>query len=343
MKHFIRFKVGPGANLHASIRKLCLASLISVSVAACQSIPDVSGWNQATKDVTGAVTMGFNNAANVNGDVARRIGETPAFADQANRYLEVAKALTTRANDYEKLFGAISDYSGSLASIARAAENSQKTVDSVAGSVNQLVGALGGTSLAGGGFELGKVIVVEVIKIKAAHDFADAVQKADPVIGQIAELLVKDLSDLQRAVSITKDEVIREAIEKPNESRLKYRSALERRRTLLQATVAAAITPPQTGSLLNSDAGIELARVEQSLRDADAWYKPVRDDLDHSLQVRAKSEELVIQTGRAVQAWRASHASVAAAVKERRIPETGRLVALALKIRDLASELKKEK
>jgi hypothetical protein len=44
-----------------------------------------------------------------------------------------------------------------------------------------------------------------------------------------------------------------------------------------------------------------------------------------------------------VQAWRASHASLATAVRERRLPETGRLVAIAIRIRDVVDEMKKEK
>ena len=99
---------------------------------------------------------------------------------------------------------------------------------------------------------------------------------------------------------------------------------------------------PPTTSLLNAGDAPELARVEQSLREADVWFKPMQDDLDRALLVRAKSEELAIQAGRAVQAWRSSHASLAVAVKERRIPESGRLAALAIRIRDLATDLKKE-
>lgn len=40
----------------------------------------------------------------------------------------------------------------------------------------------------GAGFELGKTLANEVIKVKAARDFGDAVQKADPAIGQISDL-----------------------------------------------------------------------------------------------------------------------------------------------------------
>ena len=69
----------------------------------------------------------------------------------------------------------------------------------------------------------------------------------------------------------------------------------------------------------------------------------MKDELNHDLAARAKSEELVIQTGRAVAAWRASHASLAAAAEERRLPESGRLAALAVRIRDLVADIKKGK
>lgn len=345
-----------GLNSTFAIQMLTVGIICSV-LTGCQTIPaDISGWNQSTKDVTGAVTEGFRTATDVNGDIARRLEKfsqsKPEFSEPAKRYASVAKALEGRADDYEKLFGAINDYSASLAAIAHASEKSQQAVDAVAGSLNQLIGAIGGTSLAGAGFELGKMLANEIIKIKAAKDFSEAVQQADPVIGQVSELLVKDLADLQRTVGETKDEAIRAAVEDPNKKQLEYRNALERRRADLQTAIKTAIapgpispgaTPSSTTSLLNNNDVIELGKVEQYLRDADAWYIPLKSELDRSLASRTKSEELTIQTSRAVKAWRDSHASLAAAVKERRVPESGRLAALAIRIRDLATELKREK
>ena len=332
------------------------AGLASMMLAGCQTVPDISSWSQSTKDVTSAVTEGFLSAAGVNRDIAGRLDvvleRKPEFSDTAKRYASVAQALGGRADAYEKLFGAITDYSTSLAAISRARENSQQTVDAVAGSLNQLVAAVGGTSLTGAGFELGKTLANEVIKIKAARDFGDAVRKADPVIGQISELLIADLTDLQRTVGVSKDEAIQAAVAEPHKKQLDYRAALERRRDELQALIAHAVAPKRatpeapllpTSSLLNVNESSELAKVEQYLRDTDTWYTPMKDELNHDLAARAKSEELVIQTGRAVAAWRASHASLAAAAEERRLPESGRLAALAVRIRDLVADIKKGK
>ena len=330
------------------------ACLVPMMLAGCQTIPDISSWSQSTKDVTSAVTEGFQTASRVNGDIARRLDtilETkPEFSDTAKRYASVSQALEGRADAYEKLFGAITDYSTSLAAIARARANSQQTVDAVAGSLNQLVAAVGGTSLTGAGFELGKTLANEVIKIKAARDFGDAVRKADPVIGQISDLLIADLTDLQRTVGVTKDEAIRAAVEEPRQKQVEYRAALERRRDELQSVIAHAVAPkratpeardPPTTSLLNVNESAELAKVEQYLRDTETWYTPMKHELEGALAVRAQSEELVIQTGRAVAAWRASHASLAAAADERRMPESGRLAALAVRIRDLVADIKR--
>jgi hypothetical protein len=325
--------------------------LALTAVAGCQTIPDVAPWNQATKDVTGAVVTSFQSAANVNADIGRRLAESEISKSPADRYAHAAGVLNKRTNDYEKLFGAIADYSGSLAAIAKAADNSQKAVDAVAGSVNHLVTAIGGTALAGAGFELAKTLFNEAIKIKAAGDFGDAVQKADPVMAQIADLLVKDLADLQRTVGPSKDLSIRVAIENPLRKSLDYRAALERRWVELQEMVRNAVSPganadgtfPPTKSLVNVSEASELAKVDQLLREADAWYKPMQEELQSRLAGRAKTEELAIQAGRAVQAWRESHASLAEAIKERRPPESARLAALAVRIRDLADDLKKGK
>ena len=165
--------------------------------------------------------------------------------------------------------------------------------------MNQLVGAVGGTNLTGAGFELGKSLTNEVIKVKAAHDFGEAVQKADPVIGQISTLLIDDLADLQRTVTESKDETIRVAIEDPRKTELEYRAALVRRRTHLQLAVAGAVAPgpppAQTTSLLKADDAPELAKIDQYLRDTDTWFIPMNDELNRALMVRAKSEELTVQ------------------------------------------------
>jgi hypothetical protein len=317
-------------------------------LAGCQTIPDMSTWDQSTRDVTSAVTKAFQTAASVNGDIARHLSNAgPAFQDAAKRYAQVTQTLNDRVNDYEKLFGAIADYSASLAAIARTAETSRQKVESVAGSVNQLVTSLGGTSLAGPAFELIKTASDEGIKFKAAHDFADAVRDADPVVGQVSALLINDLSDLQKTVGATKDEAIYAAIVQPREKALDYRQALARRQSELQAKIVAGLSPKDpnqaTRSLLQIEDAAELAKVEQYLRETDNWYGPLMAEIDGALAARAKCEELVIQTGRAVAAWRDSHASLYRAVKERRLPESGRLAALAVQISDLAADLKKEK
>lgn len=83
--------------------------------------------------------------------------------------------------------------------------------------------------------------------------------------------------------------------------------------------------------------------MEQYLREADAWYLPVQAELKQALASRARTEELIVQTGRAVEAWRASHASLAAAAQQQRRPDTARLVALTFRIRGLLDEMRKER
>ncbi len=328
-----------------------LLPIVVLALAGCQSIPDVSGWTQATRDVSAAVTSGAQAAAGVNAELASRLAAIPGFAEPAKRYTAVAETLAQRSVDYETLFGALADYAGALAALSQASQDSAKTVDAVAGSVNQLLGAVGGTALAGAGFELGKALASEAIKIKAARNFADAVERADPVIARIADLLAADLADLGKTVGETKRAAVIEAFELPHLKRLDYRRALERRRTDLQAVVRTAVAPPPpapgapppaTVSILNAADAPELARVEQFLRDTDAWFNPMQADIARALKTQASTLALTAQVQRAVLAWKASHASLAAAVRERRAPESGRLAALALRIRDLAADLKKE-
>lgn len=335
---------------HTALAPLA-ATLAGLVLAACQSIPDVSNWTQSTKDVTAAVNEGFQASARINGDLARRtdpeLSKNPDFVDVSKRYGAVAAAIATRADDYEVLFGAVSDYSASLNAIAKAAAGSQATVDAVAGSLQTLVGSLGVTSLAGPGFELMKGVANEVIQIKAAGDFAEAVEKADPYIGEIAALLTKDLQDLERTVAQSKDEALRAALEEPRKKDLEYYRPLVLRRSVLQAKIGAALAPPPatpgaavtTTSLIDVNDAPELAKIDQYLADADSWHAPFQAELDRALAARASAHELSVQTRRAVVAWRSAHASIASAVKERRLPDSGRLAALGVRIRDLVTDI----
>ncbi|MFN7020536.1 MAG: hypothetical protein ACK4WH_04305 [Phycisphaerales bacterium] len=351
------FPHSPGPRPAARPAHLAAVAL-GLLLTACQSTPDISAWNKATADVASSVSEGFHAAAGVNGSIATRLETAERDPDDmiyrqvVDRYRAVADALNARAEDYEQVFGAIADYSASLAAIARAADNSQQTVEAVAGSLNTLVESVGGTRLAGAGFELGKALANEVIKVKAARDFAEAVEKADPAIESLAGLLDKDLEDLAKTVGVTKVEAIRAAVTTPYQKNIEYRNALLQRRNDLQAAIEQAVWPrpntpdaprPPTNSTLNIAETSELANVERYLREADSWYAPMSRELDRALEARAIAEQLAIQTRRAVGAWRDAHASLAAATRERRLPESGRLAALAVRIRDLAAELKENK
>jgi hypothetical protein len=321
-------------------------ALIATLVTACQSIPDISEWKKATSDVSSAVAEGFQGSVSANAGIARRLEGDTAYADAAKRYSSVGSAVSARADQYEKLFGALVDYSSSLAAIAKAADNSTQAVASVAGSLNSLISTFGAAPLAGATFELGKLLAGELIKVKAAADFADAVQKADPAIDRVAQLLSDDLADLQKIVGATKEEAIRQSFELGNSRQLDYRRALVRRRSDLFASIRNAVAPAgdrPTNSLATATDASELGRLDQLLKDADTWYVPWKAELDKALAARAKTEELVVQTQRAVKAWRDSHASLATAARERRAPDSGRLAALAIRIRDLVEDIKKGK
>src|SRR5690349_4879791 len=123
-------------SMHVCTSRLLL--VLSLVLGGCQSIPDISDWNKATKDVSTAVVEGFEASAAVNADLAKQLdvvlAKDAAFSDPSRRYGVVAAELKKRSEHYDQLFGAINDYSSSLAAIARAANNSSKTVDAVASS-----------------------------------------------------------------------------------------------------------------------------------------------------------------------------------------------------------------
>lgn len=338
--------------LKVRTRTVVLTILAGVSVAACQSIPDVTPWTKATTDLSDAVTQGFHAAAAVNGQLATRIDPAQSgneeFKTSAASYKAIATTLSDRADDYEKLFGAIADYAGSLDAIAKAADSSHETVDAIAGSVDNLVSAVGGTSLSGPANELVKGLSSELIKIKAAHDFGEAVSQADPVISKVADLLTDDLKDLASTVADAKDAVIRTALNEPLKKQLAYYDALIDRRNDVYVKVADGViqrrpnAPATSRSLLDVKEADELPKLDQSLIDAERWHAPYRAELGRALVARTLAEQLIDATLRAVEAWKSAHGSLASAVKERRIPESRRLAAIAVRIHDLVIDIRNQ-
>lgn len=324
----------------------CLAALL---LAACQTIPDVTSWTQATQALSGSVVGGFEAAAGLHADIGQRLDTLPAFKPEAQRYQAAAAALARRGDDHGRLFAAMADYSASLAAVSKASANSSATVDAVAGSVNQLLGAVGAAGLAGAGFELGKALAGEAIKIKAARDFADAVARADPVVARVADLLAADLADLATTLGGAKRESIRIAHELPERDRLDYRRALAARQAVLQAEVRAQVQPDglpgaprPTAALPEKGPVDELARVDRLLQAADSWYLPLQARIGQAQAARTDAEAMVGQARKAVLAWKDSHASLAAAVREKRLPDTAHLVAVVTRLRELVATLKKE-
>jgi hypothetical protein len=321
----------------------------ALALSACQTMPDVSGWSRAAQALSGAVVGGFEVAAALHQDIGQRLDALPNFRPEAQRYLLAAAALARRGDDHGRLFGAMADYSTSLAAVSRASAGSAQTVDAVAGSLNQLLGAVGAAGLAGAGFELGKALAGEAIKIQAARDFAEAVERADPVVARVADLLADDLADLARTLGEAKVEAIRIAYERPEVDRLDYRRGLAARLAALQAEVLAQVQPDalpnaprRTGPLPDKGAADELARVERLLLASNDWYKPLQAAIAKAQKTRADSAVMVAQAGKAVLAWKASHASLAAAVRDKRLPDTAHLVATVTRLRELVAAVKKE-
>ncbi|MEJ8849553.1 hypothetical protein [Variovorax rhizosphaerae] len=310
-------------------------------LAACQSIPNLSSWDRSTRDLGTAVAQGFDAAASVNADIGNRLKnvDDKDLAAYGERYSSAARDLTKSSQTYEQVFGAMADYSASLAAIAAASANSSNTVDAVSGTLNQLVSVVGATPLAGAGFELVKLFASEAIKVKAASDFSSAVRAADPVVEAVCTLLKNDLASLRKTLEF-KDETIIATYSLPYDDRLEYRTALMKRRAALQKTIRNAATNESLSSVPETS---EIQKVDLLLRDIDSWYVPFRQEVDQKLAARAKSEELIVQTIRAVDAWRASHASLAAAAQAKRLPEAAYLATLAIRIRELGTDIRKGK
>ncbi len=330
-----------------------LAISLSIFLLGCQSIPDISSWTQATKSVTSSATTAFQSAKDVNDGIATRLSSTtkPELRSIADRYEVAAKYIGERGAMYEQLFSAISDYSESLELIAKASDNSQKSVDAVAGAVGQFV-QTAGIAFAPISAPIGdaiKVLANEVIKIKAAQDFGSAVQKADPIIGQISGYLVQDLESLKKTVGSTKEISILEAYESRYAKELEFRRALERRRVDLQSAIRSGVTVISVGGSTTSapistvqSASDELLVVEQHLQATDTWYKSLQNEISIALLKVKKTNDLIDESIKLVKVWKDSHESLAIGIKARRAPDSARLAALAVKIQKIVNDIEKE-
>lgn len=332
-------------------RRLCAlpALCAALLLGGCQTIPDTGAWNQATQALSTSVVGGFEAAAGVYQDIGQRLEGRTEYKAQAKGYLDAAAELSRRGEAYGLLFDGMADYSASLAAVSKASANSSATVDAVAGSVNQLLGAVGVAGLAGAGFELGKLAASEVIKIKAARDFAEAVERADPIVARVADLLASDLDDLGKTLAGIQREPIITAYRLSETDRLDYRRALEARLAVLQAEVGSQVHPASrpgvprtTAALPEKGAAEEMVRVERLLQAADSWYLPLQAAIARAQASRVGTAALVTQARKAALAWKASHASLAAAAREKRPPDTAHLLSVVTRLRELVADLKKE-
>jgi hypothetical protein len=156
--------------------------LLALLLTGC-AVPNVTPFADATAAYRDAITTAGATVA----DALRKSSEPEKTLEAATVWAERVKAAD-----------ALVYYAGSLSSIVGAHQSAQDTVQRLGDTVGELAAYVPATgAIAKEGVAIAAVIGRTILEVKAAHDLDRAVEKAHPVLAKIADVLKKDLIDLQ--------------------------------------------------------------------------------------------------------------------------------------------------
>jgi len=229
-----------------------------------------------------------------------------------------------------KAMTALLRYAQSLDAIAAAGRSGAESAGEVAASVQGLAEAAG-IAIPGSAEALAvatdaaKFIYGQLATIRAAHQLAEALDDAQPAIERIAEVLRKDLADL---------DVVAQASDAATAVNLadEYNKLNSDRKSILLAMKALNPAKPEDRAEYETLTEL-LASIGPRY---DAYQKELQAVEDRLNAVRA----VIDATGRALDEWAAAHANLASAVRNKRLVGAQSLMASATELRELVKRMR---
>jgi hypothetical protein len=292
-----------------------LAVLLILVSGGCQ-LPDVGPFVEGTAQLKGAVATA---GAATEQELRFAFEDTTAADSLHDNWKARNKAMT-----------ALLRYAQSLDAIAAAGRSGAESAGEVAASVQGLAEAAGivipGSAEAlAVATDAAKFIYGQLATIRAAHQLAEALDDAQPAIEQIAEVLRKDLADL---------DVVAQASDAATAVHLadEYNKVNSDRKSILFAMKTLDPAKPADRAEYETLSGL-LASIGPRY---DAYQKELQTVEDRLNAVRA----VIDATGRALDEWAAAHANLASAVRNKRLVSAQSLMASATELRELVKRMR---
>lgn len=306
--------------MHKKLYYFTFLVLISTTLLTGCSLPNLKPFADATAELHTAVLGTDSN-----------VRKTLSEAGAQKKAQELGKELAVRITAMK----AVVNYTDSLANITEAGRTGSDNAGKLAGAVDGFLGALSAPTLSSNYVAIAKSLYGVVASVRAAHSFSQAVEKADPAIQAMAEILIADFNVLESLLAQSSVPVQLALLNKSNNSEVvNYRVQLEKKRRQIEKALAA--NP--------SDA----AKVKE-IKEINALIEMTRDRYDpyisqlNEIKQRINSQISLVKKSRdGIRQWADIHAGLAVSVKEGLPPNSRLLAATVIEIRELIKEENKQ-
>jgi hypothetical protein len=297
--------------------RVCALIFAAVFVAGGCQLPNVGPFVDGTAQLKAAVAS--SGAA-----VEQELRVMPGTAQQADA---LHNAWAARNNAMVALLRYAQSIDAIVAAGNAGAESAGKVADAVQGLASAAGVAVPGSAAAVGvAVDTAKFIYAQIAVVRAAGDLAQSLDEAQPAVERIAELMRKDLTDLDELVQAA-SQLSEIAIVAQNNDLSAYRKKL-------------ADELKKDRDLSKKEAREELAEFSKLMSDADARYGVYQAQLSEVENRLRAARQLINSTGAALDAWAAAHAQLAVAAWKKTTVSTKALTDAAVELRDLVKRIR---
>lgn len=335
-------------------------SFLALALAGCRTAPNMRPFADATSQLSSSIKIAGRT-------VVSEVDTMSAKWDSTRRK-NAEKTLEGFGQQWEKrqtLANALVEYSASLAAIAEAGEQGEKSAKAVADSFKKLTDAVGVAFPQAKAGEivvnLGSYLYGKFAQDHAAKTLGESMNRLQPVINETASILSDSFKDIENGLDAVRDQnnqnaedevvegdstkvrTLRDRLKRLSVRRAKLLAALNSgessrdslRAELIKAADAAKEAELARLSRLSTDIAAELAVVESTIKLESDTLKAIdaRKAGDHDRLTAAMNLVRIARGG--LNDWAAAHSRLATAALEKKTPQVEDLIQTASEIRDL--------
>ena len=342
---------------------LIIFSLGAGLLTGCRTAPDMRPFADATSQLSGSIkTAGRTVVAEVDA-MSGNWDETHRQAAE-----KTIEGFGKNWEKHQKLADALVDYSASLAAIAEAGEQGEKSAKAVADSFKKLTDAVGAAfpqAKAGEvAVNLGSYLYGKFAQDRAAKTLGESMNRLQPAIDETASILAWSFKDIEDGLDAVRDQngqnIEDHVLESSGAVKIKVRTVRNRlehlrarhaallnalnsgadrrdslRADLVKAADAAKETELNRLTKLTTDIAAELAVVENAINLESETLKPL-DERKAADRERLNSAMNLVRAARGgFGDWAAAHSRLAASALQKKPPQVADLIQTATEIREL--------